>query len=95
MLKETKTKQSGHVHLSINPYLKEDAEILLKQMGLSMAEAVRLFLRQVVVEEGIPFSVKYSANIPNYETRQAILDARNGKTKKTSITGLRKMWDEA
>ncbi|MCC2624836.1 MAG: hypothetical protein K0R14_709 [Burkholderiales bacterium] len=95
MLKTAKNKQSSHVHLSINPYLKKDAEVLLKQMGLSMAEAVRLFLRQVVVEEGIPFFIKYSANVPNYETRQAILDARNGKTKKTSIEGLRKMWNEA
>jgi len=47
MLKEIKHVESGQIHLAVNMHLKQDAEVLLKQMGLSMAEAVRLFLKQI------------------------------------------------
>ena len=95
MLKHAQSGSSSQIHLSVDAILKEDAEGLLKQMGLSMSEAVRLFLRQVVVEQAMPFSVQYSTNIPNHETQRAILDAREGKVTKTSLSKLRKMWDEA
>jgi len=94
MLKESKITPGSQIHLVVSSSLKEDAEELLKQMGLSMAEAVRLFLKQVVLEKAIPFAVKYSANIPNKKTIQAIEDADNGKVIKTDRASLRRMWEE-
>lgn len=37
--------------------LKESAEQLYKSMGTSFAEAVRIFARQSVTEQGMPFVV--------------------------------------
>jgi DNA-damage-inducible protein J len=45
--------------------------VLLRCWHLS--DAIRLFLRQVVAQEGLPFEVK----IPNATTRAAMQDARS------------------
>ena len=41
--------------------LKEHAESLYKNMGTSLAEAVRIFARQSVLENGMPFMVHVPA----------------------------------
>lgn len=40
--------------------LKEQVELLYKQLGTSFAEAVRIFARQSVEDQGIPFSMHLS-----------------------------------
>ncbi|HBG06393.1 MAG: hypothetical protein A2075_21840 [Geobacteraceae bacterium GWC2_58_44] len=42
----------------IDSALKLEAQALLEKLGLSMSEAIRLFLHQVVIEKGLPFQVK-------------------------------------
>ena len=37
--------------------LKEQAEVLYREMGTSLAEAVRIFTKQSVLENGMPFVV--------------------------------------
>jgi addiction module RelB/DinJ family antitoxin len=44
----------------IDESLKIEAQTLLSGLGLSMSEAIRLFLHQVVAEKGLPFPVKLS-----------------------------------
>jgi addiction module RelB/DinJ family antitoxin len=41
---------------------KQEAQILLERFGLSMSDAIRLFLHQVVLEKGLPFKVKLPEN---------------------------------
>ncbi len=41
--------------------LKRDAEALYARMGTSLAEAVRIFARQSVAENALPFSVRVPA----------------------------------
>jgi len=60
----------------IEPKLKADAEHILHKVGLSSAEAVRLFYKQICLRKGLPFDVA----IPNATTQQAMKDARAGKT---------------
>lgn len=43
--------------------LKEKAEVLYREMGTSFAEAVRIFAKQSVLENGMPFVI--SANHRN------------------------------
>lgn len=45
--------------------LKEEVEILYKNMGTSFAEAVRIFARQSIQENGMPFIVTANVNIKN------------------------------
>jgi len=56
------------IRARVEPALKSEAEAILKKIGLSSSEAMRLFLYQVVQQRGLPFEVK----IPNAETIAAI-----------------------
>lgn len=42
-------------------------------MGLSMSDAVRLFLRRVIVDQAFPLELK----VPNAETRAAMEESRS------------------
>ena len=42
----------------IDATLKIEAQMLLNRMGLSMSDAIRLFIHQVVARKGLPFQVK-------------------------------------
>ena len=44
----------------IEASIKIEAQMLFDGMGLSMSEAIRLFLHQVVAEKGLPFPVRLS-----------------------------------
>ena len=68
------SKQS-FVHSRINNDIKEQASLILDKIGLNVSDAIRLFLNQVVMRKGIPFSV----NIPNAETIAAMGSADRGE----------------
>ena len=59
------------VRARVEPQLKREAESVLKDLGLSPAEAIRLFYKQVTLRHGLPFAV----GIPNAETRDAMRQA--------------------
>ena len=42
----------------------EQAEKVLDQLGIPMSNAVGMFLRQVVLQRGIPFEMKLPQNVP-------------------------------
>lgn len=62
--------------MRIDEELKNDAEELFADFGMSLSTAVRIFLKQAVRQQNMPFTIK--ENIPNDETVKAIEDARKG-----------------
>ena len=50
-------------NVAFEPEAKEQAERVLDQLGIPMSNAVGMFLRQIVLQRGIPFEVK----LPAYE----------------------------
>ena len=50
-------EKSATLNLRVNPTLKSDAETILSRLGIPMSTAVDMFLNQVVLVGGIPFSV--------------------------------------
>ena len=42
----------------IDSTVKKEAETILNCLGLTMASAINLFLKQVIIHRGIPFDVK-------------------------------------
>lgn len=66
------------INTRIEPKLKTRAEAILRKVGLTSAEAVRLFYMQVCLNNGLPFEVK----IPNKETIKAMQSADKRKTHK-------------
>lgn len=66
------TLKTTDVRSRIEPAIKDRATEVLASCGLSLSDAIRLFLRQVVAQEGLPFEVK----APNALTRAAMQEAR-------------------
>lgn len=45
------------VQVRVEPQVKEDAGKVFSDLGLSMTDAVTLFLRQVAIQGGLPFRI--------------------------------------
>ncbi len=45
------------LNVRVSPDVKQNAENVLKQLGVPMATAVDIFLRQIAMTGGIPFSI--------------------------------------
>lgn len=45
------------MNLRVNPAVKQEAENVLKQLGVPMATAVDMFLRQIALTGSIPFAI--------------------------------------
>ena len=59
----------------MEPRAKHQAEGILKKLGLSPTEAIRIFYRQIALRGGLPFSVE----IPNEKTAATLEKSRKGK----------------
>lgn len=59
------------VHVRVDEQLKTQATETLAAMGLTVSDAIRVFLMRVVAEEGLPFALK----VPNSATRAAMAEA--------------------
>ena len=62
------------IRARVEPELKNQAEALLRELGLSATEAITLFYKQVTMHRGLPFEVK----IPNADTTEALRQAQSG-----------------
>jgi DNA-damage-inducible protein J len=67
------------VKANIEENLKTDVEKTLENLGLTTAEAIRLFFVQIQLQRGLPFEVKMPKLIYNKETREIIDRALEGK----------------
>ena len=56
------------VRARISSELKHDSEMVLSQLGMSMSDAIRIFLSQVKLRNEFPVELK----IPNSETLKAM-----------------------
>ena len=58
------------VHVRVNREIKEQAGETLAAMGMTVSDAVRMFLTRVVADKELPFTPK----VPNAETRAAMAE---------------------
>ena len=64
--------QSSMLLIRVDDEVKTQATEALAAMGLSMSDAVRIFLKRVVNDQAFPLELK----VPNAETRAAMEEAR-------------------
>jgi DNA-damage-inducible protein J len=76
----------------IDPTVKAEAARVFKSMGLTMSDAIRLFLYQSVAEKRLPFVVK----APNPETVAALEAVERGEgLEPVTLEQLAKDWKDA
>ncbi len=63
------------IRARIQPKLKNDVDKILKELGLSVSQAIGLFYAQIKMNKGLPFDVK----IPNETTRRTFENTDKGR----------------
>lgn len=67
------TTSTTMLHVRVDDAIKAQATDTLAAMGLTMSDAVRLFLHRVVAEQAFPLELK----VPNAQTQAAMAEARS------------------
>jgi len=86
-------EKTATLNLRINPEVKKSAEAVLSQLGVPMATAIDIFLKQVALTGGIPFAITLP-NAPNSinadmmsdllirgKLNEGLLDIENGRAR--------------
>jgi len=63
------------IHARVEPRTKKKAEGVLKKLGMTPTEAIRLFYRQICLRGGLPFPVV----IPNELTKATLDNSAKGR----------------
>lgn len=56
--------KTANVYTRVDPETKEQAESILDQLGIPMSNAIGMFLKQIVLQRGIPFDMKLPTEKP-------------------------------
>ena len=80
------------LHIRIEPSVKQRAEKTLNDLGLSITDAINVFLNQVILHDGIPFEIRKPRF--NQETIQAIEDTKKGKNLSKTFDNVNEMFKE-
>lgn len=84
-----------NVTIRMDKELKEQADILFDELGLSLSTAFNVFVRQAVREQSIPFAI--SKNQPNAQTAAALEEVKKFKENPTlgkSYNSVSQMFEE-
>ncbi|NLH63127.1 MAG: type II toxin-antitoxin system RelB/DinJ family antitoxin [Erysipelotrichaceae bacterium] len=84
--------KSSNVYARIEPEVKEQAESILSALGIPASNAINMFYKQIILQNGLPFEVKLSVSAPidmknssdqkmNEELVKGYTDMKTGKTK--------------
>ena len=66
--------KTANINVRIDPEIKSSAEKLFSSFGITITDAINIFLHQSIMEGGLPFEMKQ----PHYnaETEAAMKEAR-------------------
>jgi DNA-damage-inducible protein J len=56
--------KSTNLYIRVEPDVKESAEMILTQLGITMSNAVGMFLKQIILHHGLPFDITLPASRP-------------------------------
>ena len=84
--------RTADLHIRIDPETKSGAEKLFATFGITVTDAINMFLRQSLLVGGLPFELRQPRY--NAETETAIREARdimNGKIQTKIYTSVAEM----
>ncbi len=67
----------AHINIRIDDELKEESKEIFDKLGLDLSSGIKIYLNQVVREQGIPFSVRLEPPL----IVQALNDMKTGNYK--------------
>ena len=87
--------KTANINIRIDPETKLNAEKLFSSFGITITDAINIFLRKSIMEGGLPFEVKQPRY--NMETEAAINEARNiinGKVQAKRYSSTHELFEE-
>ena len=87
--------KTANLNIRIDPKTKKGAEELFSSFGITISDAVNIFLRQSLMEGGLPFEMKQPRY--NAETETAMQEARDiiiGKKKAKKYSSANELFNE-
>jgi DNA-damage-inducible protein J len=87
------TARDAVVCARISSELKHDVESVLNRLGLTMSEAINIYLAQIQLNEGIPFAIKVP-KLPNKTTLKTFAETDRGK-KVVKVKSVREIFKKA
>ena len=85
-------QKSVNFNMRINPDIKERVEGLYENFGITMTDAINMFLHMSLIERGLPFTLnerKYNA-----KTEEVINAARKGEGVSRAYANFDEMWGD-
>ena len=67
--------KSASLSMRVNPQIKAEAESIYGSLGMTLTEAINIFLHKSILEGGLPFDVRQPRY--NSETEAAMREARD------------------
>lgn len=87
--------KTANINVRIDPATKAGAEKLFASFGITVTDAINIFLRKSIMEGGLPFEMKQLRY--NAETEAAMQEAReiiNGNVSTKSYSSARELFAE-
>lgn len=87
--------KTANINIRIDPETKAVAEKLFASFGITVTDAINIFLRKSIMEGGLPFEMKQLRY--NAETEAAMQEARaiiNGNVSTKSYSSARELFSE-
>ncbi len=83
----TKTTNSKLVQVRIDKNLADEVKSILKEIGLTDSDAIRIFFRKIVRTRSIPFdlTVPYYTKSQRKEIEQTLINIENGEEELSSL----------
>ena len=83
-----------NVTIRMDESIRKEATILFEDLGISFNQAVNVFVKQALREQGIPFEI--TKNIPNKKTKKALKqleEMESNPDKYTSYNNVDELFD--
>ena len=69
--------KTANVFVRVNPEIKDEAEQVLNQLGISLSTAIEMYLRQIALQERIPFELTTKTDHNNVFVKSKKSNAKN------------------
>ena len=76
----------GVLQTRVDDETRAAAEEVLSSLGITIGDGIRMFLKQVYIDKGLPFQPSLERHMPNAATRKTIAEAEAGVGVKTFKT---------
>jgi len=77
--------KTANLYVRVNPQIKQKAEDLYASFGLTISDAINIFLSKSIMENGLPFELKHRQfNEQTLEALNELDDMKSGKIARTN-----------